>query len=46
VRTRKINGQIHHESKLVPEFAIEVLDPLTPEELAQLARQQMAAQGL
>lgn len=40
------NGVYHPVQRLVPEFAIEVLDPLTPEELEQLARKQAAAAGL
>ncbi|WP_199097225.1 hypothetical protein [Dyella sp. ASV21] len=47
VKTKKgEHGQMHVEQRLVPEFALEVLPPLTKEELNQLARQQAAAQGL
>jgi hypothetical protein len=40
------NGTIEIHQKMVPEYAIEILPPLTKEELDQLARQQAAAQGL
>lgn len=40
------NGRDVVEQRLVNEFAIEKLPPLTKEELNQLARQQAAAQGL
>ena len=39
------NGQRLPVSRLVPEFAIEVLDPLTEEELAELAAAQAAVAG-
>lgn len=46
VTTRKgENGQMVVTQRLVPEFAIEVLPPLSKEELQQLARQQAAAAG-
>lgn len=38
-------GQIHVDQRWVKEFALEVLDPLTPEELNQLAAAQAAARG-
>lgn len=44
IRTRKgPNGQIHVEQNWAQEFAIEVLPPLTAEELQQLATAQLAA---
>lgn len=43
---KSTNGVYRPVQRLVPEFAIEVLEPLTPEELSQLARQQAAAAGL
>lgn len=46
IRTFKVKGQIQVEHKWVKEFAIEVLDPLTPEEIARLAAAQSAAGGL
>lgn len=39
-------GQIILDQKWVKEFALEVLDPLTPQELASLAAQQAAARGM
>lgn len=47
IRTKKgINGTISADpSRLVPEFAIEILPPLTADELRQLARTQAAAAG-
>ena len=39
------NGQMLPVQRLVPEFAIEELPPLTPEELAKLAAAQLAAEG-
>lgn len=47
IRTKKgINGTISADpSRLVPEFAIEILPPLTQDELTQLARTQAAAAG-
>lgn len=47
IRTKNVNGVISTEgSRVVPEFAIEVLPPLTPEELKNLATAQAAAAGL
>ena len=47
VKTRKgPNGQLFPETKLVPEYAIEVLPPLTRKELDDLKAQQAAAGGL
>lgn len=42
-RPRTVKGQIQVDTKWVPEFAIEILEPLTPEELKDLANQQAAA---
>ncbi len=47
LRTKKAaNGQILPEGKWVREFAIEILPPLTPEELKVLANKQAAAAGM
>jgi len=46
IKRRKVNGKEVIEQRLVKEFAIEVLEPLTDEELSQLAAQQAAAAGL
>lgn len=46
VRTIKgPNGQLIPQSKWVKEFAIEILEPLTPQELKVLANKQAAADG-
>lgn len=39
------DGKEHVEVKMIPEFAIEVLPPLTPAELEDLRRQQAMARG-
>lgn len=39
------NGQTYKEPKLIPEYAIEVLDPLTESELKALAQRQAMAAG-
>lgn len=41
----KETGRTVRSSKLVPEFAIEVLPPLTPKELKELAQRQAMAEG-
>ena len=47
VQTRKgPNGEILPNQRLVPEFSIEELEPLTKEDLAKLAAAQKAAAGL
>ena len=46
VRKNKENGQDIIESKFVKEFALEVLDPLSKEELAKLAAAQKASGSL
>jgi hypothetical protein len=46
VKTRKVNGHIVHSTRMVAEFALEVLDPLTPEELKQLGDRQEASSRL
>lgn len=43
IRTFKRAGQIHTETSWVREFSIELLDPLTPKEIQQLATTQAAA---
>lgn len=45
IRTRRVNGREVIEQSWAPEFAIEVLPPLTEEELQQLANRQAAANG-
>lgn len=45
-KDRKNNGQIVVEQSWSREFALEILDPLTPQELAALATTQAAAGGL
>lgn len=45
-KDRQNHNQIKVEQRWANEFAIEVLDPLTPKELAQLAAAQAAAGGL
>lgn len=45
-KDRKNNNQIRVEQNWAQEFALEVLDPLTPAELKQLAIAQQAAGGL
>lgn len=47
IKKRKApNGQEILDQRLVPEFALELLEPLTKDELATLARTQAAAAGL
>lgn len=46
IQTKKIRGQIVHETRLVSEYSIELLPNLTPEELRELATQQAAADRL
>lgn len=48
IKTKKKRNEadIEVKTKLVNEFAIEVLDPLTEDELAELKASQMAAAGL
>jgi hypothetical protein len=46
VKTKKVKGQIVHSTRMVSEFSIDVLDPLTVEEIAQLKDQQEASQRL
>lgn len=45
IKTKIVKGQIQITQRWVPEFAIEVLDPLTPAELKKLAVQQAVAAG-
>lgn len=45
-KDRKNNNQIRVEQSWAKEFALEVLDPLTPEQLKQLGTAQLAAGGL
>ena len=42
VQTREVNGQLQTKTRYVKEFAIEVLEPLTPAELKALAADQRA----
>lgn len=46
IKTTTKNGQINVSTKWVPEFAIEVLDPLTEEELKELAATQAAGRNI
>lgn len=46
IRTKKVNNRPVVETGMVREFALEVLDPLTPKELAQLRANQAAAGGI
>jgi len=46
IKTRTVKGQIEVLTKWVPEFALEVLDPLTPKELNHLRNAQAAAAGM
>ena len=47
IKTKKgLNGQLMPETKMVNEFALEILEPLTAEELKVLANRQAAAAGL
>lgn len=39
-------GNSTRKGKLIKEFAVEILDPLTPEELAELARRQAATRAV
>jgi hypothetical protein len=45
IKVRKVNGREVVETNDVREFAFEVLEPLTAEELARLAAAQAAAAG-
>lgn len=44
IRTKTVNGQIEVKSRMVPEYSLEILPPLTPEELEDLAVRQAAAE--
>jgi hypothetical protein len=46
VMTKTVRGQIEVSTRMVPEYNIEVLAPLTKEELAELALKQEAAKRL
>ena len=46
IKTETINGQIKVTTRLVPEFSIVEMPPLTKDELAQLAHRQQAAATL
>jgi hypothetical protein len=45
VDSRDARGQKIKKGKLIPEFSIEILPPLTPNELSDLARRQALAAG-
>ena len=45
IRTRRVNGREIIDQSWAPEYAIEILPPLTEEELQQLANRQAAANG-
>jgi len=46
ITTKRVDGQIKITSRLAPEYNIEILEPLTPEELRELAMKQAAAQRM
>lgn len=46
VTTRDSRGNASRKGKMIKEFSIEVLPPLTPEELAELARRQAMAKSI
>lgn len=46
ITTRRVNGQIKVTSRMAPEYNIEVLPPLSKEELAELAMKQAAAERM
>jgi hypothetical protein len=46
VTSKDARGNSIRKGKLVKEFAIEILDPLTPEELAELAARQAATKAI
>ena len=46
ITTKRKNGQIEVSTKMLPEFNIEILTPLTREELHDLAQRQSAAERL
>lgn len=46
IRTKSKNGQIEVSRRMVPEYNIEILPPLTKDELEELALQQAAAERL
>lgn len=43
---RDSQGRSSRKGKMIKEFAVEILDPLTPEELAELARRQAATKAV
>ena len=43
---RDSQGRSSRKGKMIKEFAVEILDPLTPEELAELARRQAATKAI
>jgi hypothetical protein len=46
IRTKNVKGQIQVETRMVPEYNIEIMPNLTKEELADLALQQSAVERL
>lgn len=46
VKSQKLGQPDQVKQRWLPEFALEVLDPLTPDELAQLAKTQAAKEGV
>jgi len=46
IKLKKVNGQDTHETRMVPEFAFEVLPPLSENDLKELKDQQEAAKRL
>ena len=46
IRSKRVNGQIMQETRMVPEYQIEILPPLSVEALNELRMQQEAARRL
>lgn len=46
VKTKRVKGNIEVDTRMVPEYNIEVLEPLSAEELKDLAMRQSAAERL
>lgn len=46
IRTKTVKGQIEVDRRMAPEYNIEVMEPLTSDELAELALKQSAAERL
>jgi hypothetical protein len=46
IRTKRVKGQLIPDNRILPEYSVEVLPPLTPEELKELGDRQSAATRL